>query len=154
MPDPGGGHAPHAWQAQQQISLIIGLGFSALLLLAGYIGASGEARLTDQYPWITLAALGVACSGVVHARWLLAGLICVRSLQRDVLAAIADVHGTGPASPVAAVPPPRARRNSLVTVVGASTYVHRLDCVMAVGKPTAAASSGDGGRVRCRLCSD
>lgn len=132
----------------------MGLGFSALLVLAGYIGASGQARLTDQYPWITVAAIGVGVSGVVHARWLLAGLVSVRTLQREVLQRLTPAQrGSADTVPFVAERVDDSADDVWVAVVGASRYVHRPGCPMVLDKPTVPAA-GEREATPCGLCTD
>ena len=66
MSDPALLAAPQPWRPEQHVAVLTGLTLSVLLLLAGWIGTSLRAHLIDQYPWFTLAALGVTLSGVVR----------------------------------------------------------------------------------------
>ncbi|MFN2537764.1 MAG: hypothetical protein ABR549_06375 [Mycobacteriales bacterium] len=111
------------------MAVLVGLAVSALLVLAGWTGASLRPRLVEQYPWFTLAALGVTASGVVQARWLLAGFLELRRRQREVLLPAMTRSEAGPRGVVAAPP------TGFLVVAGGTRY-HRPTCAMVAGKQT------------------
>lgn len=139
------------WGRDEAIALVVGLSVSALAILAGYIGASGEARLTGQYPWLSVAILGIAGGGVVHARWLLAGLTALRLRQRQVVRSIAALSATATSASLT----PTWSDAERVAALGASARHHRPGCAMVVGKVTERATAEEfaaAGRAECAIC--
>lgn len=141
--------AVQPWRPQEQVSLLTGLALSGLVALGGWVGASEQARLVDQYPWFTLAALGIVGSGVVQGRWLLAGFAEVRRRQREVLSELPSRAQQAPR----VVNVDAEKYPGLVVVRGATGRYHRADCRMVAGKPTEAWTPSPGeSRQPCGLC--
>src|SRR4051794_37878468 len=73
------------WTANDVISLCLRTGFGIVLLLVGWVGASGEARLSHQLKWINCGVAGLVVVGVGGGLWQLAGLRRVRQRQAQLL---------------------------------------------------------------------
>lgn len=142
------------WGADQRLVLALGwaLGFGTVGL--GWWGASGEAVVANQIPWMAVGALGVMIAGALNTAWLLAGRRAVGVRCRDGIAAPEDdevpvtvdlraVTGAGDTTAVSLVAAPRMR------------YFHRSGCPLARGKAVTAAERSEHveqRRTPCEVC--
>jgi hypothetical protein len=142
------------WGADQRVVLALGwvLGVGAVAL--GWWGASGEAVVANQIPWLAVGALGIMIAGALNTTWLLAGRRAVGVRCRDSIVTPEDdevpvtvdlraVTEVDDAAAVTLVAAPRMR------------YFHRSRCPLARGKPAAAADRNEHvkqGRKPCEVC--
>jgi len=136
------------------MSLLTGLGASLAVVVAGWAGASGEAELTDQYPWLAVAIVGCVVAGVMNARWLLVGLVALRARERELLAPLLPAAGAG--RPHTAVLLPAAEEQVVVVTGLPAGRYHLAGCAAVAGRLTDPMNLTDAqteGREPCGLCS-
>lgn len=118
-------------------------------LAVAWYGAGGDARWTDELPWVGagVAATTVAVAGLVS--WLTAGLRRVRRLRRDVLGLVqAAAARRATARPAASAAEPEG----FVAAPGMTRF-HVPSCPLAAGKPVRPVRPGDtDGLVACGVC--
>ncbi|MDP9181176.1 MAG: hypothetical protein M3P04_00185 [Actinomycetota bacterium] len=139
--------SPQQWRVEHHVNVLSGTVVAGLAIIGAWIGVSAEARLTDQYPWFTAGALAVGFSGVLQARWLLAGFASLRTREREVLGAVRA--NMAPSTTVVEVP----TSGELVVIAHGSTrYRHRPECTMVRGKAVSSWDQSDEEHESCQLC--
>jgi hypothetical protein len=146
---PGRGDVP--WD----VSALVGTGGAMLIGLAlvvtGWVGASGEVVIDDQFAWLNFAVAGVVLAGVAGALWIMQGRRAVGRRMHVLLA-------PRPADDVPAFPgaESRAGRDDAFVAAAAMTRYHLPSCLLARGKPLHATGPGSfhrrEGRRPCELC--
>lgn len=133
------------WTQRARLATAGGLLAGALLVVAGAVGASGEDDLQAEIPWLNVAVAGVILGGATVVLWLLAGRRAVTAARnRVVLCYAADLDV------VASTSDPALRLSDRVTVAG-STWHHRPDCLLVLGKPLVDLR-GSEGLAPCEVC--
>jgi hypothetical protein len=142
------------WGADQRLVLALGWVLGVGTVALGWWGASGEAVVANQIPWLAVGALGVMIAGALNTAWLLAGRRAVGVRCRDSIAApegdeipvtvdLRAVAGVDDAAGVSLVAGRRMR------------YFHRSGCPLARGKAVTAAERNEHvkqGRKPCEVC--
>ncbi|MDQ2651155.1 MAG: hypothetical protein M3Z03_16575 [Actinomycetota bacterium] len=147
--------SPRALPPWRLSEMLVLYGFtvaSVVVMLVGWWGVSGTARLSHQVPWICVAVGGLILLGTGNSFWLLIGRRAVADRRRELLAAFAPFAAdTGTATEVhlrnGAAPKP-------VAATGMGHY-HRPTCQLVQGKATRAATvaaHAKAGRRPCGMC--
>lgn len=131
-----GGLTP--WDAAALRLFLAGTAVGAVLIAAGWSGASTTARFRDQIVWINVGVIGITVAVAAEVLWLLKGRRAVGILRR---ALIAD------APPPAAGAPDNA--GAVVTVAG-TLRIHRSYCLLVAGKRTVETDTSGGSP--CEIC--
>lgn len=117
-----------------------------VLLVVGWFGTSGEARLADQVAGLDLAVIGSAVAAAGQAAWLLHGRRHVGLLRRQVLG------GVEWARPVAPTTKGQASDDGARVVVPGTTRYHRPGCLLVAGKATEPLGRGAASLSPCEVC--
>lgn len=142
------------WGADQRVMLALGWVLGVGTVTLGWWGASGEAVVANQIPWMAVGALGLMIAGALNAAWLLAGRRAVGLRCRDAIPAphtdevpvtvdLRAVTGVDDTAGVSLVAAARMR------------YFHRSGCPLARGKPVTAAERSEHvkqRRIPCEVC--
>jgi len=125
------------------------------LLGAGacWYGASGEAYLRDQLPWLVGAISSGAVFGVGMVIWLIVGFRELRQGQRELFADLAVVYPRSAAA-AAVTESPLDAAETLVTALNMS-LAHRPECLLLRGKSVTVITEAEvaaWGLDRCRMC--
>lgn len=153
LPDSAG---EFPWTANDVINVTMRTGFGLVLLLVGWVGASGEADLSRQLKWINCAAAGLIVAGVASGLWQLAGLRRVRQRQAQLLgtdrfSARRRAPDIAMAPAVAAPSSPSSVEAAWCTAPGMTKY-HTLDCPVVQGKAAELVDRDGGGLDPCGIC--
>lgn len=138
---------PLPWQVSDLVVLYAGSLVGLVLVLFGWYGASGTARLSTQLAWVNAATGGAIVAGTANAVWLLAGHRAVRGRERRLLAHDDAMVPTAPVQDSGAVP----SAEELVAAPAMTRY-HRTTCPLAAGKPVTCATRAAHERAARRPC--
>jgi hypothetical protein len=138
------------WRFGDVFGLALGNVTGLAAIVAAYIGASHEAVVREQVPWVNLGLVGLVLASAANGGWLLAGRracgrLRYRLLPRETGApwpgAVSGQAPSGPTATLVASP--------------AMTWYHRPDCQMVAGKNVSAAGRTEheaAGRRPCGVC--
>jgi hypothetical protein len=137
------------WQLGNVLNLATGNLIGLCLVVGGWVGASGKPLPSRQLGWVTVAAIGLLCSGVSNAMWLLAGRRAV-GLRR----ARAVTEPLGRLSPGRNASAANTAEDQVVAAATMTRY-HRPSCELVAGKTVEVLAESDHiGRDRqpCGVC--
>lgn len=127
------------------VALAVRVAVGVALVVAGWIGASGEAALDRQAPWLSLAVAGALVVATSGAVWVLGLRRAVRGRVLAVVEAVAALP-EGPA-PGAVADGLRVRRR------GGGSLHHRPDCALVAGRAVEVVEpSRSPGLAACEAC--
>jgi hypothetical protein len=124
------------------------------VLILGWVGISGTARLSHQFAWLSLAIVGFLAAAVGNGIWLLAGRRTVGRRMQSLL----DLDALGePVGSLAPVSMAQARPVDPTVFVApsAGTRFHRADCMLVRSKDVRVAGRDEhrrNGLVACEIC--
>jgi hypothetical protein len=138
------------WRRIDATTLGIANAGGLILIVVGWLKASGEVRVAPQLPWVSWAAVGLILAGVGNSAWLLAGRRAV-GLRRAALLPERS-------APAQVVVEPMVRPqdgNAPLLATPDMVRYHRADCLLLAGKPAEPASAishAAAGRRPCDVC--
>ena len=121
----------------------------AVVVLIGWLGVSGTARLSHQYGWTSVAVAGLVIAAFGNGLWLLGGRRAVGVRRRRLLAdapegSVEIIPSTATTSPTADDRPVTAP---------AMTRYHRPGCILVRAKDVHPYEPGRDGAARpCGIC--
>jgi hypothetical protein len=146
------GRAPRRLATGRNALLVVGYAIGFALVCVGSYAAGGEAKPSDQMPWLGVSIVGLMFAGFTNGLWFADAR---RRLSRERIKTI------GPGKPrpryarvAAALVGPAAPSENPVTH-DRSTLYHRPDCELVLGRTTRPAPRAvheANGRGPCEVC--
>jgi hypothetical protein len=142
------------WRPGDATRLFLFNALGGFVLLLGWVGISGTARLSHQFAWLSLAIVGFLAAGVGNGIWLLSGRRTIGRRMQTLL----DLDALG--ENVGSVPPVSTARvrpvDPMVFVApDAATRFHRADCMLVRSKQVHEGGRDEhrrNGLVACEIC--
>ena len=154
---------PLPWELSQLVRLSVWTTVALVVVLAGWLGVSGQAALTAQFAWASLCILGLVISGLANIAWLLAGrralgvrLAAVTAQLTAHRCSAAAATAASDSAAVTTAPTPHVALDALALVAStAMTRFHGAGCPLVRGKDVTASSRAQHqrlGRSACPVC--
>jgi hypothetical protein len=142
-PEQAGAHALLAadvpWRLRELTRTVRTLASGTIVLVAGWVGASGTPLVSRQLAWAAVSVTGVIIAGLGMVSWLLGGLRVIHQVSQEALAPLRAEHGAALDDGGATARPSAANEQrasgSLVTAPGMTRY-HSRSCLLVRGKST------------------
>jgi hypothetical protein len=131
--------------------------FGAVVVIAGWVGASGTPLISRQLAWAAVSVTGVSIAGLGMVSWLLGGLRVIHQVSEEALAPLqAEYVAPGPDADVPAPSPVgsmEAVSSALLVSAPRMTRFHAPSCLLVRGKPTRVLRADGSGELRpCGVC--
>ena len=151
---------PLPWELAHLVRLSLWTAVGLIVVLAGWLGVSGQAAVTVQFAWASLCILGLVISGLANIAWLLAGRralgLRLAALTAQVPAHLRPSVSAPEHAPAVALSEVALAVDPLALVAtDVMTRFHSADCPLVRGKDATASSRAQHqrlGRSSCSVC--
>ncbi|MEY2591240.1 MAG: hypothetical protein QOJ67_3224 [Acidimicrobiaceae bacterium] len=143
------------WRLRELTRTLRTLVFATIVLVAGWVGASGTPLVSRQLAWAAVSVTGLIIAGLGMVSWLLGGLRVIHQVSEEALAPLCAEYSMSTFDDGGATALPSANEKrasgSLVTAPG-MTRSHELSCLLVRGKSTRVVRVDDTDLRPCGVC--